>query len=321
MDKYKTNISTGSDIDTSVIVAIHNNEQDLATLYDSLTSSFNNGDSYELVFVDDGSTDETFQKLKSLTDDDRRVRIIRMRSTFGESAALDAGLRHSTGHRIVYLSGRVRINPESIPDFLRKLDEGDDLIVGWRYPRRDALLNRWVSWIFNRLVSRLSKNRLHDINSGIIVTTRPVFSKISYYGDLYNFIPVLAAQQGYRVSEMKIEQLPGSFRKSRYPTEYLQRFLDILTVFFLSRYSKKPIHFLGFVGTIFIIAGLGIEIYLFIYRILEIGGIAGRPLLVLGALLLVIGIQMISIGLLGEMLIFTHAGDIEEYNIQEIINE
>ncbi len=321
MDKPEIKKSNNSGTNTSIIVAIHNHEEDLKTLYDSLVSAMDGEPSFELVFVDDGSTDETFQKLKGLTETDGRVRIIRMRSTFGESAALDAGLRHSTGHRIVYLSGRVRINPTQIPAFLQLLDNGEDLVVGWRYPRSDALLNRWVSWIFNRMVSRLSKKRLHDINSGIVVTTRPVFEKISFYGDLYNFIPVLAAQQGYRVAEIKIEQLPGSFRKSRYPLEYLQRFLDILTVFFLSRYSKKPIHFLGFVGTIFIIAGLGIEIYLFIYRILEIGGIAGRPLLVLGALLLVIGIQMISIGLLGEMLIFTHAGDIEEYNIQEIINE
>ena len=312
---------TAESLKISLIVYLYNFAESVESLYDSAVDAMEGiGEPFELVFVDDGSTDSTYEKLAVIADGDTRVRVVRMRSTFGEASALDAGLRYSKGQRIVYLSGRVRANPKEIPKFIEALSAGEDLVVGWRSPRRDSLLNRWISWIFNRLTSRMSKVRLHDINSGIIVTYRTVLEKISFYGDLYNFIPVLAGQQGYRVSEEKIEQLPGSFRKSRYPKEYLQRLLDIVTVFFLSRYSKKPIHFLGFFGTVFVLGGLGIEIYLFIYRILQMGPIAGRPLLILGALLLVIGIQMISIGLLGEMIIFTHAGEIEDYNIQEIIN-
>ena len=249
-----------------------------------------------------------------------KIHIVRMRSTFGEAACLDAGLKYSMGDIIVYISGRVNIDPYGIPAFLEKLDGESDLVAGWRSPRRDSVLNRSVSKVFNLLASWFLKRRLHDINSGILVTKREVLNKISFYGDLYNFIPVLAAGQGYKVSEEKIAQLPGSFRNSRYPREYVQRMLDIITVIFLTRYSKKPIHFLGFVGSFFSAAGLAIEVYLFIYRILGMGPIAGRPLLILGALLLVIGIQMISIGLLGEMIIFTHAGDVTEYNIEEIIN-
>jgi len=315
-------VTKATSSDVSVIIVLYNLAKEVEALYGTLVETLGeSGISFELVFVDDGSTDITFEKLNTVARDDTRVRVIRMRSTFGEAAALDAGLRHSTGERICYLSGRVRVNPSEIPRFLDTLDDGYDLVVGWRSPRRDSVLNRMVSWMFNRLVSRVSKQRLHDINSGIIATTRSVLERVSFYGDLDNFIPVMAGQQGYRITETKVEQLPGTFRKSRYPREYVERFLDILTVFFLSRYSKKPIHFLGFLGTIFVLVGAGIEIYLFIYRILQLGGIAGRPLLVLGALLLVIGIQMISIGLLGEMLIFTHAGDMEEYNIQEIIND
>ena len=306
----------------SVLVSLYNFEESVDALHASLVDVMT-GDpaSYELIFVDDGSTDGTFEKLKVIADGDDRVRVVKMRSMFGEAAALDAGLKNSRGDRIVYLTGRVRIHPAGIPDCLRRLEEGADFVVGWRHPRRDALINRWISWCFNCMANRLSRTRLHDINSGILATHRSVFERISFYGDLYNFIPVLASQQGYRVEEVKVEQLPGAFRTSRYPKEYLQRLLDIITVFFLSRYSKKPIHFLGFVGTLFIIAGLGIELYLFVYRILLIGPIAGRPLLVLGALLLVIGIQMISIGLLGEMIIFTHAGEIQEYNVEETINQ
>ena len=321
MDNHKLPKPVKNFSGTSVIVSLLDYEESVGSLYHSLLKVIKKlKHPYELVFVDDGSTDKTYRILKQIAGKDDRVRVIKMRSTFGEASSLEAGLRYSGGERIVYLTGRVRVNPETIPLFIRSLDEGQDLVVGWRYPRRDSILNRLVSWVFNCLVCRMSKVKLHDINSGIIVTYRTVFEKIAYYGDFYNFIPLLAAQQGYHVSEKKIEQLPGNFRKSKYPKEYLQRLLDIVTVFFLSRYSKKPIHFLGFVGSVFIIAGLGIEIYLFIYRILEMGPIAGRPLLVLGALLLVIGIQMISIGLLGEMIIFTHAGDLEEFNIQEIIN-
>ena len=309
-------------IEVSIIIVLFNFAEEIEDLVDSVSDTMENRvNAFELVLVDDGSMDGTYEKLSRMAEKDRRIRVIRMRSTFGEASALDAGLKHSKGERLVYLSGRVRVNPAEIPKFLEAMENGKDLVIGWRRPRRDSVLNRLISWVFNCLVSRVSKQRLHDINSGILATTRSALEHIRFYGDLYNFIPWLAGQQGYRVAEIQVEQLPGSFRKSKNPKEYLERFLDIITVFFLSRYSKKPIHFLGFVGSIFVLTGLGIEIYLFIYRILQIGGIAGRPLLVLGALLLVIGIQMISIGLLGEMLIFTHAGDIEEYNIQEILNE
>jgi len=316
----KSIVKKNQDELTSLIVSIYNFVDSVDGLYESASSMLmKTGQQFEFVFVDDGSTDGTYKKLLTIAKQDKRVRVVKMRASFGESASLDAGLKHSRGDRIIYLSGRVRVNPEAIPNLLKALEE-KDLIVGRRYPRRDSMLNRCVSWGFNLLVSRLSKVRLHDINSGVLVTYRDVLENISFYGDLYNFIPVLAAQQGYRVGEANIEQLAGSFRTSKYPREYLRRFLDIVTVFFLARYSKKPIHFLGFFGTVFMIVGMGVELYLFVYRILGMGPIAGRPLLILGALLLVIGIQMISIGLLGEMLIFTHAGDIEEYNIEEIIN-
>ena len=304
----------------SIIVSLSNYAQEVSSLYDAIRGVMSAvGDVYELIFVDDGSTDATFEKLVSIAKEDAHVRVVKMRSTFGEAATLDAGLKHSRGDRIVYFSGRVRVDPAAIPRFLDALKSGSDLVVGWRHPRRDALLNRVISRLFNWLAGRISRAKLHDINSGFIVAHRSIFEKVPYYGDFYNFIPVLASQQGYRVTEEKIEQLPGSFRKSKYPSEYVQRLLDIITVFFLSRYTKKPIHFLGFVGTVFLLGGLGILVYLFIYRILLLGPIAGRPLLILGALLLVIGVQMISIGLLGEMIIFTHAADIEEYNIEEVI--
>jgi glycosyltransferase involved in cell wall biosynthesis len=315
------NQQSSQSVNVSVIVSLYNYAESANELYQSMNEVLSSlKKTYEIVIIDDGSTDSTYQQLQNITSKDSRIRVIKMRSSFGEASNLEAGLNYSSGETVVYLSGRVRINFRQIPDMLNAIETGDDLVVGWRFPRRDGFLNRFTSGLFNWIVGRITKIRLHDINSSIIVTRRSVLENISYYGDLYNFIPIIARWQGYRVTEIKIEQLSGSFRKSKYPQKYIQRILDIITVIFLMRYSKKPIHFLGFLGPIFVIAGLGSESYLFVYRILQMGPIAGRPLLILGALLLVIGIQMISIGLLGEMIIFTHAGDIKDYNIEKILN-
>ena len=313
-------LSISDKVAISAIVAILNLEDSVDQLYRSVTKTLEGyGKDFEVIFVDDGSRDGTYQKLFEITDKDPRIKLIKLRSTFGEASAFDAGLKLAKGDTIVYFTGRVRINPEDISKLLQKLENKHDLVIGWRSPRRDSKLNQIISKLFNFITGRISKLRLHDINSGVIVTRRDVLENVPFYGDLNNFLPVLASRQGYRVTEEKIEQLSGSFRQSRYLKEYLQRLLDILTVIFLTNYSKKPLHFLGFLGAIFTLVGAGINIYLFIYRFFGFGGIAGRPLLLLGAMLLVIGIQMISLGLIGEMIIFTHAKDVKEYNIEEII--
>ena len=310
-----------SDVVVSCIVVLYNSENYIDELIDQLNSSFA-GTIYEIIFVDDGSIDATVNKIQKRISSNGNIKLIKMRTTFGESAALDAGLNQSVGQNILYFTSRVRVNILQIDNLLKQLDDGNDLVVGWRYPRRDSKLNRIVSKFFNYIISKITHLNLHDINSGILAVKKQVLENIEFYGSFNNFIPVLVSTQGYKVTECKIEQLPGKFRTSRYFSEYISRFLDIITVVFLTKYSKKPIHFLGFLGAIFTIFGLSINIYLFIYRIiLQIGPIAGRPLLLLGALLLVIGIQMVSIGLIGEMIIFTHAKEIKEYNIEEIISQ
>jgi len=202
---------------------------------------------------------------------------------------------------------------------VHKLNEGYDVVIGVRYPRRDSGLNQLVSKLFNGLTNRMTKLHLHDVNSGVMALRRPVLNHVPYYGTLNAFLPVLAHRQGYKIAEEKVEQLAGHFNQSVYPKNYIRRFLDLVSVLFLSKYSKKPLHFLGFIGAIFALTGAGINLYLFVYRILGIGGIAGKPMLLLGTMLFIIGIQMISIGLLAEMIIFTHANEIKDYNIEEII--
>ncbi len=313
--------TASSRVRVSVIVSVVDIADHAGGLVRSVVSAFAPLKTpFEVIFVDDGSRDATFRNLSDLARADKRLRLIRLRTTFGEAAALDAGFRASRGGIIVYLSGRVRVNAAGLPALLGRLEREADFVSGRRTLRRDSRLNQWISRGFNALVSRITGVRLHDVNSGVFAARRSVLETVPVYGDMVNFIPVLAAQQGYRTVEEPVEQLAGTFRQSRYPKEYVQRLLDLLTVFFLTRYSRKPIHFMGFVGAGFAAVGLVIELYLFIYRILGFGAIAGRPLLILGALLLVIGIQMVSIGLIGEMIIFTHADDIEPYNIEETLN-
>ena len=304
----------------SVILALYNSGDLIDKLLEDLTGSLDSLDeTYEIICVDDGSTDETFAKLKEKAEHNSQFKLIKMRSTFGESSVLDAGIKMAKGDKILYLTSRVKINPLQVKNLLKLLQEGYDLVIGWRYPRRDSRLNHLVSKMFNFIINKAAGLNLHDINSGVFAAKREVLENVSFYGDLNNFITVLAGKQGYKVTEEKVEQMPGKFRTSRYVSEYIRRFLDIITVIFLTRYSKKPIHFLGFVGAIFTISGIGINLYLFVYRILQIGPIAGRPMLLFGSLLLIIGIQMVSIGLIGEMIIFTHAKEIKEYNIEEIV--
>ena len=319
-DKHESNGRTPAQAQLSVIVPAFNVAAEAAQLYADLCTGLEGyGEPFEILFIDDASTDATWKRLNEIAQKDHRVKLIRMRSSFGETAALQAGLQHARGARIVFATARVRVNMRALPRLLQRMDEGHDLVVGWRTPRQDSGLNRLVSQAFNWIVERFSHLHLHDLNSSVIATQREVLENIVFYGNLNIFIPILAARKGYRVTEEKIEQQTGAFRKSKYVSEYIQRLLDIITVIYLTRYSKKPLHFLGFFGMIFTGAGVAMNVYLFFYRILGFGGIAGRPLLLLGALLLVIGLQMISIGLIGEMIIYTHARDQKEYNIETVV--
>ena len=304
----------------SVIIAVYNQQDFLAELHEGLNKTFaNRSAECELVYVDDGSTDRSWEVIRDLEPGPLAVKRIKLRTSFGESAVLDAGMKAASGEKILYFTCRVRINPADLLNVLARLDDGNDVVLGLRSPRRDSRLNQMVSRMFNAMTNNMTKLDLHDINSGVMAAHRSVLEHVPFYGTLNAFIPVLAHRQGYKVVEEKVEQLPGRFAQSLYPKNYIKRLLDFISVIFISKYSKKPLHFLGFLGVIFTLVGAVIDIYLFIYRVFGMGPIAGRPMLLLGVMLVIIGIQLISIGLLGEMIIYTHANEIEDYNIQEII--
>lgn len=305
--------------EVSVIVAVKNQKEFLEQLDSDLRKmQENSAKPFEIIYVDDGSTDGSWRLLKRLSEDSDNTHVIKLRTAFGESAVLEAAMETAMGDRIVFYTSRVRVNARELGRLVDKLDEAD-VVIGLRHPRRDSGLNQFVSKLFNLITNKLSKLNLHDINSGVIAVRREVLDRVPFYGALNSFLPVLANHQGYKVVEEPVEQLPGKFDQSLKVKDYVRRFLDLISVVFLSRYSKKPLHFLGFGGVILALIGAAINLYLFVYRILGIGGIAGRPILLLGTVCLVIGLQMIAVGLLGEMIIYTHARNIREYNIEEII--
>jgi hypothetical protein len=304
----------------SVILVIDKPQEPVIDLYKRLKNNLESTkDQYEIVFVDNGNAGHVKDELRQITESEPATKVIRLRASSGDAAAFDAGLRYSDGGRVLFLSNRKRIDPAGIPAMMEKINNGFDLVVGWRSKRVDSTLNQVVSRGFNWLVKKFYHLHIHDINSGIFVAKREIFREVPIYGDMNIFLPVLAARKGYKVGEAKIDQIAGPFDQSRFVSEYIQRLLDVITVLFLMNYSKRPLHFLGFLGFIFTLAGGLMNLYLFIYRIFGFGGIAGRPLLLLGALLLIIGLQMISIGLIGEIIIFTHARDLKEYSIEEIL--
>ncbi len=307
--------------EVSLVVAVQN-QQGLVTAFDlelhRVLDSY--GAKYEIIYVDDGSIDGTYSELRRLAAERPEVRLLKLRTAFGEASVLEAGLEAAQGEKLLFSTCRVRVTPNALLDLLKVLDAGSDLVIGVRHPRRDSRLNQFVSRLFNALTNRLTHLKLHDINSGVMAMRRSVRDSVPFYGALHSFIPVMAQRQGFKIEQVQVEQMAGRFNYSLHLRDYIRRFLDLISVLFLRNYTKKPLHFLGFIGAIFALVGTGINIYLFFYRLFGIGGIAGKPLLLLGMMLFILGIQMISIGLLGEMIIFTHAREIKDYNIEEIIN-
>jgi len=291
----------------SVVVPVHNEERSVAFLYDELAAVLEPlGLEWEAVFVDDGSTDGSFGALTRLHDAADNVRVVRLRRNFGKAAALVAGFDQAQGETIVTLDGDLQDDPAEIPRLLAKLDEGFDLVTGWKRERRDPLTRRLLSRIFNAVTSRFSGVRLHDMNCGLKAYRAEVVRGLRIYGELHRFVPVLAHYRGYRIAELPVNHRPREHGRSRYgPERYLRGFLDLLTVSFIGRYRYRPLHLFGGLGLVLGAGGLAILVYL---TVLKIGGhaIGERPLLTLGVLLVVVGLQFFSLGLISEMITSHH---------------
>lgn len=259
---------------------------------------------YELIFVDDGSTDDTWTRITELHEHYASVRGVRLRRNFGKAMALTAGFKVARAPVLIMMDADLQDDPADLPLFIEKITEGYDVVVGWKVQRKDPLNRRMLSKIFNGTVSWLTQVRLHDMNCGFKAFRREVIETIPIYADLFRFIPALASAQGFRIGEVPITHHSRQYGKSRYGLERVLRGLfDLLSVLFLIRYSRRPMHLFGFVGLVLGIVGVAINVYLSVLW-LQGEGIGQRPLLLLGVLLTLVGVQLASLGLLGEFLTY-----------------
>ena len=278
----------------SVVIPIYNEERSVALLYEELQAALDPlDDDWEAVYVDDGSTDESFSALTRLHARAGNVRVVRLRRNFGKAAALSAGFAQAQGDIVVTIDGDLQDDPAEIPRLLAKLQEGFDLVTGWKTHRRDPITRRVPSKIFNWVAGRMSGLRLHDMNCGLKAYRDEVVHGLVLYGELHRFIPVLAYERGYRVAELPVNHRPREHGRSRYGLErYLRGFLDLLTVSFMGRYRHRPLHLFGGLGLILGFVGFVVLAYLTVVKITG-HAIGQRPLLTLGVLLVVVGLAVL----------------------------
>lgn len=308
----------------SVVVPVYNEEQSLRPLYDALTSSLERlGQLYEIVFVDDGSRDGSFATLEALHKQDQRLRVIRFRRNFGKTPALVAGFSHARGAVVFTMDADLQDDPEEMTKFLEKLDEGYDLVSGWKYPRHDPFTKTMPSFFFNHMVSFTTGVRLHDINCGFKAYRREVLDDVKLYGELHRFVPVLAHERGFRVTEVKVRHHQRKFGKSKYGARrFLRGFLDLIMVVFLMQYLQTPLRLFGAIGLLSTVAGVLVDLYVVLDRFLPFGShqeIHNRPLLFVGILLLIFGISFILTGLQSEMIRHFAYRPEDEYSIRQVL--
>jgi dolichol-phosphate mannosyltransferase len=306
----------------SVVVPVHDESASLGVLLEELCRTLDPLPSaWEAVFVDDGSDDGSFAVLARLHQEHDNVRVVRLRRNFGKAAALAAGFAHAEGELIVTLDGDLQDDPAEIPRLLAKLEEGFDLVSGWKATRRDPLPRRLLSRLFNRVVGWVCGVRLHDMNCGLKAYRAGVLRGLPLYGELHRFLPVLAHQRGFRVAELPVNHRSRAHGRSRYGMErYLRGFLDLLTVSFLGRYRHRPLHLFGGLGLFLAVLGFGLLVYLTVLK-LEGHAIGERPLLTLGVLLVVVGLQFFSLGLITELITSRHEERVPERERTEAMVE
>ena len=293
-----------AEVDLSLVVPVYNEAPALAELFRQARDVLDRcGHPWEMLFVDDGSTDGSDRILTALHEEDGRVRVVQLRANYGKAAALSAGFRECGGEVVVTMDGDLQDDPREIPRLLGKLEEGYDLVTGWKRRRRDPLRRVLASKLFNASARLLSNLRLRDLNSGFKIMRHEVAHEIPLYGELHRFMPLLAHWRGFRVGEVAVEHRVRPYGKSKYGWGRAFRgAMDLITVAFLSRFRRRPAHFFGLLGTVLGGAGVLVVLYVLWLR-LAYGNIQNRhPLLIGAVVLIVVGVQVFTTGLLGELL-------------------
>jgi dolichol-phosphate mannosyltransferase len=311
---------SAGDVKISVVVPLFNEKESLRELHQQLSAALGTLEKpIEILFIDDGSSDNSFEVLKSLRASDPSVRAVQFRKNYGKAAALAMGFRKARGQIIVTIDADLQDDPAEIPNVLKKLDEGYDLVSGWKKQRRDPFIKRASSKLFNRVTRLFTGLKIHDINCGLKAYRREVTASINVYGQLHRFLPVLAQWEGFKVGEVVVQHRPRKFGKSKFgASRFFAGFFDLITVLFITRYTKRPLHLFGSAGLASFLLGMLVSGYLSFEKIYLGKHLSNRPLLFLGVLLIIVGVQFVSIGLLGEMITASYKKQLD-YSIKQVL--
>lgn len=304
----------------SVVIPAFNEEDSLKPLAVELRKVFNEMQDYdfEVIIVDDGSTDNSLKILNEIKREDDRFKFISFQKNYGKSAALSVGFKYATGDLIVTMDADLQDDPHEIPNLVKKIDEGYDLVSGWKKIRFDPFIKKYTSRIFNFVTAFMTGIKIHDFNCGLKIYRKEVAQSIKVYGEMHRYLPVLAHWNGFRVGEIVVRHHPRRYGKTKFgASRFLKGFLDLITILFTTRYLRRPLHFFGTLGFLLFLIGFGIDLYLAYEWAFQGKYLTNRPMLWLGILLILLGVQTIAIGLIGEM-IAHHAQRVEDYHIKAI---
>ena len=275
---------------------------------------------YEFVYVVDGKLPEVIEELDKLYRLGEKIKVIKLGKWFGDATALQVGFEQSSGDTILTLPSYKQVDEAEIPKLITELN-GKDMIVSWRYPRLDGVLNSFQSNVFNKIIKLIVGSNFHDMKCQVKVFNREVLEKIYMYGDQDRFLPLIAEKYGFKVSEVKVKQAKKDAVQIFYPfSNYVSRFLELISIFFLVKFTKKPIRFFGSTGLITFTIGSVMAIILFVERAFMGVALADRPIVLVSILLMIFGIQSFAIGLVGELIIFTHAKDVKDYIVESVVD-
>ncbi|MCG3204764.1 MAG: Undecaprenyl-phosphate 4-deoxy-4-formamido-L-arabinose transferase [Elusimicrobia bacterium] len=309
-------------LDVSVVVYLDDHLENTAQTFATIANLLRDMKmTFEFIFMDDGNKAEVASDIEGVQSFVRNTKVIRLPRFYGNSTAMPVGFGHARGRLILTLGSFLQVQPEDIRKLFEKLNEGYDFVNGWRFERKDSGLNQFHTRFFNTLIRWASQVELHDTNCTLKLFRREVAEDIRIYGDLYRFFPIFAAHQGYLVTEVPVRQRKELNQVGLYsPLTYLRRGSDLLMIFFTTRFVTKPLRFFGLVGSAFFSVGFLICSYLVVWKYMYRIALAERPLLLLGVLLIIMGVQIISVGLIGELILFIQMRQFKMHRVEKILS-
>lgn len=290
----------------SIVIPLLNEEESLPELTQKILTVLQKEKiyDYEIIYVDDGSTDNSYEVIKNIRKNNNRIHCIKFRRNYGKSAALSVGFEMAKGKFVITMDADLQDDPEEIPNLIAKLKEGYDLVSGWKKKRFDPLSKTIPSKFFNFVTSKVSGVKLHDFNCGLKGYRREVVKSLYVYGEMHRYLPALAHLDGFKVTEIVVQHHPRKYGKTKFGfSRFIYGFLDLLTVLVTAKYMKRPLHFFGAIGTLLLFIGFLVDLYLAAHWFMGDKNLSNRPLLIFGIALIIVGVQFISLGLIGELII------------------